>query len=188
MIHRLVAEEIKKQLPKALNEAIAKGIQNSQLLEDKQVPKQQKMESEDIESDFRKSMMDMFEGDDLDDVSMIQQPTQLREQKTYTKDPKINAILNETTPFSNQQRTGMAGAAAAMAARYQSQPISSPPSISEGSEYGNSSPIVEQPMADMPDGVSVMDVKHHAPPEVKKALTRNYSEMMNLINKKKGKK
>ena len=37
-------------------------------------------------------------------------------------------------------------------------------------------------------GVSVMDVKNEVAPPVKRALTRNYSDMMKLIDQKKGKK
>jgi hypothetical protein len=43
------------------------------------------------------------------------------------------------------------------------------------------------PLESLPTGVSVLDMKAYAPASVAGALTRNYSQMMKLIDKKKGK-
>jgi hypothetical protein len=43
------------------------------------------------------------------------------------------------------------------------------------------------PLSDLPQGVSVHDVKQYAPPAVTEALTRDYSKFMKLVDKKRGK-
>jgi len=52
-------------------------------------------------------------------------------------------------------------------------------------------PLVETlhaPLEALPQGLSVLDLARHVPaPAVKHALTRNYSQMMKLIDKKQGK-
>lgn len=62
-------------------------------------------------------------------------------------------------------------------------PISKPPVMIEGQESNH------VPMSSLPQGISVLDVAKQTPlgSGVAQALTRNYSQMMKLIDKKKGK-
>lgn len=60
-------------------------------------------------------------------------------------------------------------------------PVGRPPQLVEGQES------MHVPMESIPQGASVLDFKQHAPAAVAGALTRNYSQMMKLIDKKKGK-
>jgi hypothetical protein len=61
-------------------------------------------------------------------------------------------------------------------------PISRPPVLMEGQESTHA------PMEAVPQGLSVLDLAREVPaPAVQHALTRNYSQMMKLIDKKKGK-
>lgn len=62
-------------------------------------------------------------------------------------------------------------------------PIGKPPVLVEGQASSHA------PLSALPEGVSVLDVARHgaAPPTVTNALTRNYSQMLKLIDKKKGK-
>lgn len=62
-------------------------------------------------------------------------------------------------------------------------PIGNPPVLREGQESSHA------PLSALPEGVSALDVARHgaAPATVTNALTRNYSQMLKLIDKKKGK-
>lgn len=62
-------------------------------------------------------------------------------------------------------------------------PIGKPPVLMEGQESSHA------PLSALPEGVSALDVARHgaAPATVTNALTRNYSQMLKLIDKKKGK-
>lgn len=57
-------------------------------------------------------------------------------------------------------------------------PVSRPPILQEGQESTHA------PLATLPEGISALDVKQHAPAAVKTALTRNYSQMMKIIDAK----
>jgi hypothetical protein len=62
-------------------------------------------------------------------------------------------------------------------------PIGRPPPLIEGQESTHA------PLSALPDGISALDVVNHVAiaPTVTNALTRNYSQMLKLIDKKKGK-
>lgn len=62
-------------------------------------------------------------------------------------------------------------------------PISRPPTLIEGQTSTHA------PLSTLPNGVSALDVAKQGatPPSVTNALTRNYSQMLKLIDKKKGK-
>lgn len=62
-------------------------------------------------------------------------------------------------------------------------PVGNPPVLIEGQESSH------VPLSALPEGVSALDVARHgaAPATVTSALTRNYSQMLKLIDKKKGK-
>lgn len=135
--------------------------------------------------------------------------------KQYTKDPVLNQILNETTSDlrARERMTGMAafqggynpgmpatGAGPMMPEAEAptfapnmpsmpgnlpaSIPIGHPPVLREGQESTHA------PLSALPEGVSALDVAKAgaAPAPVTEALTRNYRDMMKLIDQKKGKR
>ena len=57
-------------------------------------------------------------------------------------------------------------------------PMGRAPVLREGQESTHA------PLSALPEGVSALDVRHAAPPAVAQALTKNYSQMMKLIDKK----
>jgi hypothetical protein len=195
IIQQLVAEEIKKQLPRALTEILEnfKG-KKAIVTEKKATPKP----ASSVEEDFRLSLREMFDGNGVINEQVAS--SHVAASKKFTNDPVLNNILNETRPFSSQQRTGAAGGLAAMmeaqreAAVQQSSPsyTSGMPdmgSLMSDSPEPNITPAVADskiPMADLGENVSVMDVKQHVPLVVQQALTKNYSKMMKLIDKKQG--
>jgi hypothetical protein len=161
--------------------------------------------------DFKASLRELFAG-----TNVIPPQQQTRQPRQFTKDPILNKILNETTP-DLRAREGLAGMAAfqggynpaAMASaapmmpmedgpepafmrnvptmggsRQMPQiPIGRPPVLAEGQTSNHA------PLSALPEGVSALDVAKHgaAPAAVAGALTRNYSQMLKLIDKKKGK-
>lgn len=172
---------------------------------------------EEVQSDqvnFKSSLRELFAGTNV----MAPRPQATRQPRQFAKDPILNQILNETTP-DLRAREGLVGmaafqggynpAAVASAAPMMSMeegpepsfmrnvpsmqpqmhrhvpqvPISKPPVLAEGQVSNHA------PMAELPQGVSVLDVARTgaAPEAVTGALTRNYSQMMKLIDKKKGK-
>lgn len=217
IVEHLVAREVRKQLPKLISEAIQNMRGKTIVTEAKRASQPQRVREQeevlentigDEPSDFKASLRELFAGTSV--MKAPVQESQVREPKQYTKDPVLNAILNETTnDLRSKER--LVGAAAfqggyspglsmvpgfnpgsAMDAQIEDEPAfarnipsSLPPMnapiLREGQESDHA------PMSMIPQGASVLDLKHAAPPVVKQALTRNYSEMMKLIDKKKGK-
>lgn len=158
---------------------------------------------------LKTSLRELFAG-----TSVMTPPPQTRQPRQFTKDPILNEILNETTP-DLRSREGLAGMAAfqggynpsAMASPMMPMesghepaflkniptmnspkhipqlPIGNPPALADGQTS------THVPLSALPEGVSALDVARHgaAPASVAGALTRNYSEMLKLIDKKKGK-
>jgi hypothetical protein len=203
IIQQLVAEEIRKQLPGALTEVLTNFRGKKSMVTEKVVHKPNTT----VEEDFRASLREMFDGDG-EIINERVAPQHPRQAKTFTKNPIFNNILNETLPFSSQQRTGAAGGMAAMmdaqraAAAQHSSPImidESSPSYTygmpdmgslmnpTGQEISTSMIDSKIPMGNLGENISVMDVKQHVPLVVQQALTKNYSKMMQLIDKKRGK-
>lgn len=178
-------------------------------------PIQEQVElEEDKDMMMKASLKELFSGTPV----MRTAQTQPQQQKVFTKNPVINQILNETTNdlrqrdrmgggimgysptlnmipgFNPASATGvgqmmeedpgflkniptMPGASAV------TLPVGTPPMLREGQESNHA------PLSALPEGLSALDVSSHIPdPNVKEALTRNYSEMMKLIDKKRGKK
>jgi hypothetical protein len=134
-----------------------------------------------------------------------------RAPKQYTKNPILNQILNETTPdlILREGMTGMAAMAGGYAAAL--SPMAAPmmpmedtpdpafmrnvppPPMRVGGHMPMPSPrptVMSEnhvPMSDIPEGVSALDVARQVPlaQPVAQALTKNYSQMMKLIDKKK---
>ncbi len=191
IIECLVAKELKKQLPKVIGEVFRDMMGRPIISEKQSIPYE-----ESDESNLDKlSMRELFSEEvKTSKKSQIEQPEQVKETKRYAKDPKINAILNETVS-DLIQRERLVGAAAyqggyspspSMAVGPEFMPTMAPRqavSLIEGQESNH------VPMADIPQGISALDVARQVPiaAPVAQALTKNYSAMMKLIDKKKGK-
>jgi hypothetical protein len=140
--------------------------------------------------EFKSSLKDLFTGAipitraELEEGVRSSPP---KVMKTYTKDPILNKILNETTPRASEGP----GAMAALAGGFSPsgpidmgqivQPTSNATMLSEG----------HAPLSNIPDGVSVLDVAKMgggviAAPVVE-ALT-NYDRMKKILDASKGKR
>ena len=151
-------------------------------------PIQEKIEPQILEDpiDFKQSLRELFAGTPV--MRTPQSDIQDRQPKQYTKNPVLNAVLNETVSDLHD-RERLVGAAA-FAGGYS-------PSVSMLQETTptKSTVLVEGqesshvPLSSLPEGTSVLDVVKHVPttPGIKHALTRDYSQMMKLIDKKRGK-
>ena len=213
IIEHLVAKEIRKQLPTLIAETfqnmMGKKIVNEQKQPIRQ-PIQEKIEVPDEEINLKTSLKELFAGTSV----MKTNQTQHQQQKVFTKNPVLNQILNETTNDLRQRDRmggGALGYSPALAmvpgfspmsttgagqmmeeepallknipmmpgASSMSIPIEKPPMLAEGQESSHA------PLSTLPEGLSALDVRNHIPdPNVKEALTRNYSEMMKLIDSK----
>lgn len=215
IIEHLVAKEIRKQLPTIIAETF-QNMMGKPIITEQIHPVQTIKEEK--SKDFKTSLKDLFAGTPVIKSEDESGPKPI---KQYTKDPKLNQILNETVS-DLRDRERLVGAAAfqggyspslalvpgfnpsAVSAQpmesgdepsfsknmptmtglpesISSIPITKPPILVEGQESTHA------PMSMIPEGVSVLDLKQHAPAAVAGALTRNYSQMMKLIDKKRGK-
>lgn len=174
---------------------------------------QEEVEYQDDRINLKSSLRELFAGTS---VMQPPQP-QIRQPKQFTKNPILNQILNETVPDlrSRERMTGMAAfqggynpsgfnseTSVAQAEQgtepsfmrnvpifnnknesLSSIPIGNPPALIEGQTSTHA------PLSSLPDGISVLDVARQGatPTTVTHALTRNYSQMLKLIDKKKGK-
>jgi hypothetical protein len=237
IIEHLVRREIKKQLPGIIaetfqnmmgkpRETITEQIEHVRPNQDNIVEEEEVLPAEN-NSAFKASLRELFAGNPVIRRAPESVPSNgPRPMRHFTKDPKINAILNETVS-DLRSRESMVGMAAfqggynpsvAMAPgmmmesvadndppfmknapsmpmpnnrqptpmnHVPSIPISRPPVLVEGQE-SNHAPLAEV----LPEGVSALDVAREVPlaQPVAQALTRNYSQMMKLIDQKKGKK
>jgi hypothetical protein len=164
---------------------------------------------------LKTSLREMFAGTSVMGDPEIQ-PSQPKKMRQFTKNPILNQILNETTP-DLRMREGMVGMAAmaggyqaalgpmvgdgsVMAEGESSEPsfMRNVPTPTVNPSHIQMTPPVSQqqlmseshiPMSTIPEGVSVLDVARQVPmaAPVAKALTKNYSAMMKLIDKKAGK-
>ena len=224
IIEHLVAREVRKQLPTIIAETFQNMMGKKVITEARQpvsTPEPELIEEEvqpDDETNMKTSLRELFAGTSV--MGPSPQATQARQPRQFCKDPKLNAILNETTP-DLRQREGMVGMAAfqggyspsvAMAAAAMggvgmvmeetpdpafmrgvptmpgattvpraSIPMGRPPVLVEG-QVSNHIPLEA-----LPQGVSVLDVARQVPlaAPVTQALTKNYSQMMKLIDSKK---
>ena len=207
IIEYLVAREVRKQLPGIIQEAFG-NTSNKPIIKESSPVKEEVVQEEQV--DFRASLKELFDG-----TPVIKPASENKQEpKHYTKNPVYNQILNETIG-DLRSRERLVGAAAfqggyspglnlvpgfnpeaAMPMMEEEIgsfsknmptmdriPVSNPPILTEGQVSNHA------PMNTIPAGTSVLDYKNQLPttPAVKTALTRNYSEMMKLIDKKKGK-
>lgn len=214
IIEHIVAKEIRKQLPNIISETFQNMMGTRKVVNEIKQPVEPvepvQEEVQDEEVNLKASLRELFAGTPV--MSQPQDPRQ-RQPRQFTKNPVLNQILNETVP-DLRSREGMVGMAAFQggyspslnmvpgfnpaAAMMPSEdapepsfmrntpspiPVSRPPVLAEG-QISN-----HIPMAAIPEGVSALDVARPKPLEgsVAKALTRNYSQMLKIIDKKKGK-
>jgi hypothetical protein len=216
IIREIVAEEIRRELPNAIAEVFANVMGQKQPITERVAPQKPKpimrpqVVDEPEESLLKRSLKEMFDG-----TPVMRPQATTHAPKQFAKDPKINDILNQTRPFTPQERTGASLGMAAMmaAANSNPMPMASPMMPAEAEEEPSylrnvpsmvpmhqappqMTPSISQaellredhiPLSELPEGVSVHDVKQYAPPVVAEALTRDYSQFMKLVDKKKGK-
>jgi hypothetical protein len=211
IIRKIVAEEVKKQLPQALSEVFTNLMGRTVVTEQRAPePAPVQVEEEEPVSEMKQSLRELFAGAQPIQ-EQVARPT-APAKKNFTKNPVLNDILNQTSPFSGLARQQMGGMspAAAMAAEMagiRSQPsvMSEEPdpeflrniptmggSVSPGVQIAAATaPVLREgqasdhiPLSNVPADVSALDLKNYAPPAVKNALSRNYSQMMKIIDKK----
>ena len=213
IIEQLVRKEVRKQLPSIIAETFQNMMGKRVVTEQRQSEPHEVYEQNSPQEDalnLKASLREMFAGTAVMNESAP--PSIPRAPKQYARDPILNKILNETTS-DLRMREGMVGMAA-LAGGYNStfQPVTSAPMMSmedtpdpafmrnvpPPTMGGHASPmplsrphILSEsniPMSDIPHGVSALDIARQVPlaQPVAHALTKNYSQMMKLIAKKKG--
>lgn len=195
IIRKIVAEEIRKELPMAISEVFQNFMGKRQTISETSPDTQiRNLESEpesDNSTSTRQSLRELFEG-----TNVMRTPVAKAEPKRFTKNPLLNDILNETRPFNSQERHGSPMGASAMAAAVASQyggshDVAMPdvgvmgsntivPPVSQAQLMSES----HVPMSNLPEGVSVLDVKNQVPDVVSRALKRNYSDFMKKVELK----
>jgi hypothetical protein len=208
LIEALVAKEVRKQLPVIIAETFQNMMGKSVVTEQRQPAPVATAAEEEL--DLKASLREMFAGA-TPTAPVAARPAAPAPMRQLCKDPVLNKILNETTPlrahernmgsmpaFLSQYQTAAMQAGVSMpnpaemsaamaegepefAKRMPALPVGTPPVLREGQESSH------QPMAAIPDGVSALDVARQVPlaAPVAQALTRNYSQMMKIIDKKK---
>jgi len=207
IIEHLVEREVRKKLPSIIAETFQNMMGKSVVTEQRNVaenPHIKKIdESIDDPINLKTSLRELFAGTPvMKEPSEVSQP---RAPRHFTKNPILNQILNETTSDLGS-RERLVGAAAyqggyspsvSMSPMVASEaveessfmkntpsiPISKPKRLVDGEESNHA------PMPMLNEGVSALDIVNQvqAPPALKHALTRNYSQMLKLIDKKRGK-
>jgi hypothetical protein len=188
IIEHLVAREVRKQLPTVISEVFQNMMGNKPVITEKKEPEERAPIREQQEPDeFKASLKELFAGVTPTGVHVpepnVDKPAP-RQARQYTKNPVLNQILNETTG-DLRQREGMVGAAAFQGG-YSPMPTMAPPVMMEGQDsvrVGEGA----SPLSTLPQGVSALDIARQVPlaAPVAQALTKNYSQMMKLIDKKK---
>lgn len=196
IIEHIVAKEVRKQLPSIIAETFQNMMGKSVVTDTH--PRVQPVHESTMEepltetpTDFKTSLRELFAGTSV--MSTPEPVPQVRPIKQYAKDPVLNKILNETT--SNlQSRERMVGAAA-FAGGY--SPMDLAPDFSanttplaDDATFTRNMPEMQPQMRQSPQvfsegSIPVTPIPPGTAPAVVKALTRNYSQMMKLIDKKK---
>lgn len=196
IIKAIVAEEIKKQLPQALTEVFSSLMGGKTVMvEQKIAPVSVSEEEVEEQPEARQSLRELFASANPDlPVAPVAPPV----KRNFTKNTVLNDILNVTQPFSGLARQQMGGMSpgAMMAAMNSGVSMGGeshidastvqmlagrPPVLQEGQESDHI------PLGHIQGQISALDLKQHAPPAVKAALSRNYAQMMKIIDKKRGK-
>lgn len=222
IIRQIVAEEIRKELPNAIAEVFQQAMSQRQPIQERVAPSPPPRPVPVEEPPLRQSLRELFAGTNV----MPPKPNGPQAPRKLAKDPLLNDILNQTRPFSPQERMGAPVGAAAMMAAAQagvSLPGAAPaPPMPMGSPMASMAEMMEEepsfvrnmpsmapprpsammpppmapqvsqaallndnhiPMADLPEGVSAIDVAQYAPPAVADALTRDYSSFLKKVGK-----
>jgi hypothetical protein len=199
LIEALVAKEVRKQLPVIIAETFQNMMGTKTVVTEQRQPAPVAPAAEE-ELDLKASLREMFAG--VTPTAPVAARPAAPQPRHFTKDPILNKILNETTPLRQHERN--MGSMPAFLNQYQqaaampnpvetsaedpaftrgmpSMPIGTPPVLREGQESTHT------PMAAIPEGISALDVARQVPlaAPVAQALTRNYSQMMKIIDKKK---
>lgn len=199
LIEALVAKEVRKQLPVIIAETFQNMMGTKTVVTEQRQPAPVAPAAEE-ELDLKASLREMFAG--ATPVAPVAARPAAPQPRHFTKDPVLNKILNETTPLRQHERN--MGSMPAFLNQYQqaaampspvemvaedpaftrgmpTMPIGTPPVLREGQESSHA------PLAAIPDGISALDVARQVPlaAPVAQALTRNYSQMMKIIDKKK---
>lgn len=116
IIRSIVSEEIRRELPNAIAEVFSNFMGQKQEINERTIskPNLARNQEKEEETSLKHSLREMFTGTDV-----MRPPQQQREPKRFAKDPLLNEILNQTSPFTSQQRTGASFGAAAMIAAAQ---------------------------------------------------------------------
>ena len=187
IIEVLVTREVRKQLPKLIGEVFSNMTGKAMVVENTRREVAEPSQASE-HHEFKASLKDLFTGAAPITRTELEEgirPAPPKVMKTYTKDPILNQILNETTPRSSE------GAKATVNGGFSAvgnidmgqlvQPTSTATMLSEG----------HAPLSNIPDGVSVLDVAKMgggiiAAPVVE-ALT-NYDRMKKILEASKGKR
>lgn len=187
IIEHLIAREVRKQVPIIITETL-RNMKGREVVSEQQIPSTITEEIQEEPSNFKASLRELFEGTKVMQSSV--QVNRPQEKKQYTKNPILNEILNQTTGLRQKER--MLGQTADVYSPGLDSPITFNPTagMSMLEHEPEISVMKNVPiMESLPPTLSVLDVvkQTNATPEVKKALTKNYSEMLKLIDKKRGK-
>jgi hypothetical protein len=211
IIEQLVAKEIRKQLPAVIAETFQNMMGKKKIVTEQIQPiLEPESEPEPAQPDFKTSLRELFAGTPV--IRNPQSQPQTKQTKQFTSNPKLNQVLNETVSDLRDRERLVGGAAfmggysptlnivpgfnptspmmetqepepeflknmPVMQGASVSMPVSHPPVISEN----------HVPLSTLPPGVSALDVKNSVvDPVVRNALTKNYSQMMKIIDKKRG--
>ena len=153
-IQIIVKEEIKEVLPKLVKEGVkremAKLLKENKQLKEALTPKQPTF---------------------MDSEPMVEQPIQ--PQRTLSKNPVLNEVLQQTQPFNAQHRQGTGAEYQTMNFTTNDTHTLGAQNIAQQMGYGDMAPK---------QGLGV----NTGNPAIDKALNRDYSGLMKAIDKKKG--
>lgn len=112
IIEILVAKEVRKQLPGIIAETFQNMMGRQVVAEARQTdpePVQEDIEVE--ETTLKQSLREMFAG-----TPVMRTPAGPRTPRQLAKDPVLNQILNQTRPFTGQEKMAMGGGPGVMMA------------------------------------------------------------------------
>lgn len=198
IIECIVTKEIRKQLPIIMTEALRDMSSKLNITECKKNTIVDSKINEDVDglsensNNLKTSLKELFSGKSVIENDEVNQPKIL---KRFAKDPILNQILNETISDLRYKDRSVGGAALVAGyspfdAEINSNPVdlgNIMPSMNSSNKTIANMSDTHIPLESLPKDLSVLDMTQYAPPLVQKALTRNYSDMMKMIDKKKGK-
>jgi len=206
IIEHIVAKEVRKQLPAIIAETFQNMMGRQVVSEQRNEPEpiQEQVEPQEPRvgespTDFKASLRELFAGTPV--MKTPPASNQPRPVRQFAKDPILNQILNETTS-DLRDRERLVGAAAyaggyspglTMVPGFNPDAASSMP-MEEEPTFARNMPSMAPPVNAAPRSrpqvfqegmIPSTPIPDGVPAAVKGALTRNYSSMMKLIDKKK---